>query len=168
MSKSKPIPSVEELRKHYRYDPETGVLTSLRTGKPITARHPEGYLVVRPVKGGRAYLAHRVIWKLQTGQEPPDELDHAKGQKANNRWPQLREATPGQNVHNSGVRPDNKSRLKGVTTRPARNGRSPRYEAYIKIDGKRIYLGSAFTAEEAHTMYCKGADKYYGAFANHG
>ena len=166
MPKSKHLPPLDELKKRYSYDPMTGVLTSLHTGQPITARHPDGYLYVH--FGGRSYLAHRIIWKLMTGKEPPDELDHAKGQKAENRWRHLREATSSENVHNSGVRPHNKSRLKGVTTRPARNGRAPRYEAWICVNGKRLYLGSAFTAEEAHALYCEGADKYYGAFANHG
>ena len=88
MAKSKPLPPVQELRKRYSYDPITGVLTSLYTGQPIKAQHTDGYLYVR--FGGHSYLAHRVIWKLMTGQEPPDELDHAKGQKANNRWRHLR------------------------------------------------------------------------------
>jgi HNH endonuclease len=166
VSKSKPIPSVEELRKRYSYDPVTGVLTSLHTGKPITAKHPDGYIYLK--FGGQAYLAHRIIWKLITGQEPPDELDHAKGEKANNRWRHLREATPSENVHNGGIRPHNKSRLKGVTTRLRRDGVTPYYEAYICVDGKRIFLGHANSPEEAHRMYCEGADKYYGAFANHG
>jgi hypothetical protein len=168
MLKSKPIPSVEFLRERYAYDPATGVLTSRLSGRPVGHKHSEGYIVVRLRKHDPSYLAHRVIWKMMTGQEPPDELDHENGDKADNRWGKFRPATPSQNVHNSGARPHNKSGLKGVTTRPARNGRAPRYEAYIRVGGKRIYLGSATTPEETHALYCEGADKYYGAFANHG
>ena len=90
------------------YDPETGVVTyTKRRSNCLPGR------VVKPRKGGRyavincgrnCYYLHRVIWALQTGEEPPEFIDHINGDKTDNRWCNLRAATRGSNRHNQNHR----------------------------------------------------------------
>lgn len=60
------------------------------------------------------------------------------------------------------VRSDSDTGYKGVTRRKARKGRKERYEAYIRVDGKRIHLGSSTDINEAIQMRKDGEKKYYG------
>jgi hypothetical protein len=102
-----------------------------------------------------SYLAHRLIWKMKTDEEPP-EVDHRDGDGSNNRWTNLRNATHSNNMQN---RPDNGS--KGAT-RSGRNWRSA-----IRVNGHRIHLGSYPTQAEAAQAYRDAADLHHGEFATH-
>jgi len=48
---------------------------------------------------GCQYLAHRVVWKMHTGDEP-SQLDHINGDRSDNRIKNLRVATSKENAQN--------------------------------------------------------------------
>lgn len=63
---------------------------------------------------GDYYLAHRIIWKMVSGSDPLDQVDHEDTDRLNNRWANLRAASNGPNIQNSRLRKDNRSGNKGV------------------------------------------------------
>ena len=84
MRKPKPLPSVDELNKWFRYDPETGdlwkkpkvnakgelrVLTSLKPIRRKTYSKTTEYYQVYIPCSDRFYLVHRIIWKMWYGDD---------------------------------------------------------------------------------------------------
>ncbi len=57
--------------------------------------------------GGKKIAAHRIIWKLMTG-ETPEEVDHINRDGHDNRWANLREVDRSLNCVNQSTRKDNK------------------------------------------------------------
>lgn len=148
----RPLPPVERLHELLAYDPETGALTwkcvrkGCGFGKAAGSRS-YGYNIVRI--DGRLYGAHRLIWKLMTGLDPALDLEHIDGDRANNRWANLREATKRRNLTNCRVQWRNASGIKGVTW----DKRRRRWTAGYTIDGKRVNLGRFETVDSAHAAY---------------
>jgi hypothetical protein len=70
-------------------------------------------------------------------------------------------------MQNKRVRADSSTGLKGIVRRPARNGRTERFEVWIQVDGQRIYLGSSKSAAEAHILYRKAAARHFRTFAKY-
>jgi hypothetical protein len=58
-------------------------------------------------------MAHRLAWLLKTGSWPPRFIDQIDGNRSNNRWNNLREATKAENGRNGRLRDTNRTRLKG-------------------------------------------------------
>ena len=67
------------------------------------------------------YLAHRIIWFIETGEWPADPLDHVNGKRADNRKCNLREVTNAENMRNTKVFKNNTSGTIGVY-KDSRNG----------------------------------------------
>ena len=109
---------------------------------------------------GKSYLVHRVIFAMHHGYLPK-LVDHIDGDKLNNKIENLREATRGQNVVNSGVRCDNSFGLKGVTFHKA----SGKFAAQSFKDGKRVHIGLFSTPEEAGQAYNTKIKELFGDFA---
>lgn len=158
------------VRERFTYDPETGFLMSrkVRTiGSRVlpferacrvaksSVKSQSDYCVVS--FGGSAYAAHRVIWFIVTGEQPPDQIDHKDLNGTNNRWPNMRAATPVQNGANKA--PIRKG-LKGAVRL-----RSGRYQAQVKCNGVFHYLGSFATEAEANAAYAAKAVELFGEFA---
>ena len=95
--------------------------------------------------GGKTYRAHRVIWLIQTGAWPADEIDHRNGKRSDNRWCNLRNATKGENQRNQRRRTDNSSGATGVRW----HKRDGKWEARLQVDGAYRHLGRFDTKEEA-------------------
>ena len=102
----KPLPTTEEIKDKFSYDPETGVLTHNHSVGGV-AKYSEagtinqkGYRQVCMNK--KVFLAHRLIYKLMTGKDPVEVLDHKDGNRCNNRWENLRPATWQENNWNRG------------------------------------------------------------------
>jgi AP2 domain. len=108
--------------------------------------------------------AHHIIWKMQTGEDPSDQIDHIDNNGSNNRWDNLRLSTQADNARNTkGRRRVHFDLPKGAF--PQRDGK---YQAAITHQGKRIYLGVFNTAAEAHAIYCAKAQELQGEFHNVG
>jgi hypothetical protein len=106
---------------------------------------------------GIFYLLHRLVWKLRTGKEPPEFLDHIDGDKSNNAFNNLRPATRTKQKWNSKTHKNNTSGYRGVSKR--KNG----YIARIGPGGNQ-YLGTFDTAKKAAVVYRAAARKMHGNF----
>lgn len=172
---SKHLPSQEELRELLDYDPETGLLTwkerpiALCTspraqkifntrfaGRRAAAPNTQGYQQV--MIRGRNYRAHRVIWKMMTGEEP-NEVDHINGQRSDNRWANLRDVDARTNHRNMCRSQANTSGVTGVGWMPDQS----RWRAYIGFK----HLGSFDCVGQAIRTR-KSAEKSEGYHPNHG
>lgn len=154
------MPPREYLLYRFRYDREAGTLTR-RNGRSAYAIHSAGYYSV--MCEGVQFLAHRVIWKMETGEEPA-EVDHRDGDRVNNRWANLRSDDGTGNRRNKKLTAQNTSGLKGASFVP----RVGKWRATIKADGKWHWLGYFDTKEAAHAAYIDAAKKLHGDFANDG
>lgn len=164
MAKTKRI-TQSRLRELVSYDPETGIFSrvlqqgSVRIGEPTgTPRIETGHVEIRLdyVK----YYAHRLAYFWMVGRWPKAEIDHRDGDPTNNRWKNLRPSDRHGQMRNTRKHKDNRSGFKGVSLHAA----SGLFRARIWV-GKEILLGYFRTADEAHSAYALGAQKYYGEFA---
>ena len=144
MSK-KSLPSLEELKEYLSYDPDSGLLTWIKTGKEAGCKCPRGYK--RVVFKNRCYYVHRVVWVFSNSRWPELSIDHINGNKSDNRLVNLREVSHKVNCQNR--REHRTGHLLGT------NKRGGRYKAQIQLNGKIVHLGTFDTAEEAHQAYLK-------------
>lgn len=110
---------------------------------------------------GKHYKVHRIIWLIENGKWPSRDLDHIDGNGLNNRISNLREATVIQNQANSKKRIDNSSGHKGVTWDKERGF----WYARMRVNGRRVYLGSSTDYDVACSLYKDGMIKFHGEFA---
>lgn len=140
----------EDLKKIISYNPESGEFRwKTNYGKKIKAGavaggldKNNGYWHIRI--GYNLIRAHRLAFFYMTGQWPKDSVDHIDGDRANNKWSNLREISNIYNVQNAGIRTDNSSGRKGVS----HNVQKGLWEAYLNFDGVR-YHKWARTFEDA-------------------
>ena len=102
----KPLPSLEILRNKYEYNPETGELKHTigqHKGRPVGSINT-GYL--RTISNGVMYKVHRIIWKMQTGEDPGQlTIDHINQDKLDNSWRNLRLSNMSDQMYNTTDRP---------------------------------------------------------------
>jgi hypothetical protein len=153
-----------DLREVLDYDPATGIFRwkvalSFRTrvGQIAGSNHGNGYLEIGI--NGESYYANRLAWLYMTGEWPKGHVDHRDLNRRNNRWDNLRDATHGQNVQNSGPRRHNASGYKGVTLL-----KSKKWHARIMANRKLHILGNFATKSEAVTAYNEAAKRLHGEF----
>jgi HNH endonuclease len=160
---------VAQVREILDYDPETGRFTWKVNRPRVRSGDLAGYLDAGRYKvrvGGRNYQASRLAFLWMTGEWPQGEVDHKNYNTLDNSWGNLRDATRSENQRNRGVRKDTSTGFKGVRfQRSAHGNRCGYYVAQIGVNGKRVYLGSFKTAEEAAAAYAKAAIEHHGAFA---
>jgi hypothetical protein len=152
------LPDAEFLRQMFIYDPETGMLSRRSNQNKQAGTISGGYWTVR-ISRKKVRKAHRIIWKMMTGNDPADLIDHANNDGADNRWSNLREATNSKNMANR--RKCVGSLNKGVAKVTGSNS----WQARIAVDGRLIYLGCYSSEQEAHMAYLTAARQYFGDFA---
>lgn len=152
----KPALTAERLREVLDYDPESGVFTwKVRTSNRVNvgdvagAMLKTGYLSISI--DGKLHRAHRLAWLHVHGAWPAADIDHVNGVRTDNRFANLRSATPSLNQQNlRSARGATASGLLGVyrTDKKHRPWRSS-----INVDGKDRHLGNFTSPEEAHAAY---------------
>ena len=98
--KANPLPTKEELDKRFIYDPETGLLISRKSKRPIKAKRKNYYVVTVNFQG---FKASRVIWTMMTGEDPGElVIDHKDRNTLNNKWSNLKARDDsGNNLNNA-------------------------------------------------------------------
>lgn len=172
------LPDRDLLLEALSYDPEAGTLlwkkrppehfnwrsheyrrwNTRYSGAPASYLTEKGYMRVK--FRGKMYMAHRLIWKMMTGEEP-QQVDHINGDRSNNKWENLRDVTPQDNSKNRKAQDSTISGEMGVH----RNGSG--WLAYISNSGKRIVLGTYPTIGEAAAAR-RRAERDLGFHPNHG
>lgn len=156
------LPSPEVLRQLLRYEPETGKLfwkergqewfpagtkpsswNKRLAGKEAAWASDQGYkrITVCHVAVG----AHRAAWAIHYGEWPAQPIDHIDGDRANNRISNLRVVPVAENNRNCARRKDNRSGIAGVYYSNTFN----RWKAEVRLNGRKIALGTFSTREEA-------------------
>lgn len=160
MAKFKPLP-VAELAGCYRYDAETGLFFSLKSGKRAGFVDAHGSVILVPWFKGRRFQAHRVAWAFMHTDPLDLYVDHINGNRSDNRLANLRLATHSQNNHNMGVGERNTSGFKGVSYSRARG----KWEAKVKLGGITHHFGRHETAELANIAAIAGRAVLHGEFS---
>lgn len=158
--------TIRHLREVLSYDRDSGVFTwrkSLSRSVPIGTvagkiRKRDGRRAIKI--DGTAYIAARLAFFYVKGRWPKGDIDHRDGDRLNDKWKNLREATRSQNVANRDTFPHS-SAFKGVSF----DKQTGRWRARIRVRGKLIALGRHDTPEQAHAAYVAAARKYFGEFA---
>ncbi len=109
---------------------------------------------------GFVYYAHRLAWALAHDAWPvPHQIDHINMNRSDNRLRNLRAATNGQNMCNSGARSNNGTGFKGAYPTP--NGT---FQSKIGVNGETIFLGTFPTIDAARSAYNEAARRLHGKF----
>lgn len=147
------------------YDPITGRFISnissspsRQKGGPVGNINDQGYLNIS--MEGRLFRAHRLAWVWMTGNWPKEDIDHINGDRLDNRFVNLREATRSQNLMNSGLKARNKTGHIGVNFDKDRN----KFVAQIKVNKKQKHLGRYSKLEDAVSARKAAEEIYYREF----
>lgn len=153
------------------YEPKTGIFRwkvrrnsfggPVNPGDVAGTVNKDGYVVIN--FGGKLWRGQRLAWLFMTGHVPESgmEIDHRNGNRADNRWDNLRKAKKSQNMWNAKTPSTNTSGVKGVFWRKNRS----RWLAQIKADGKQIYVGTFEKFEDAVAARKAAESKYHGEYA---
>lgn len=161
----KELPDCECLHQILTYDKNTGVLRWRERPSQPMFRHAgmvalshvnnQGYSVGN-IAGVGGVKAHRVIWKMMTGEDTA-MIDHINGNRSDNRWCNLRASDPVSNARNLGLSRNNTSGYNGVYWYP--NYR--KWMVSIRVAGRRKTLGY-FSKKEDAIAARRNADEKYG------
>ena len=160
----KELPSQERLNELFDYSIITGDLFNkvkrkgVKVGARMGYKEPCGRIQV--TIDGERFRLHRVVWKLITGEDPENMIDHKDRDPSNNSWLNLRISNDSLNQGNT-TGGHGRFPYKGVSV-----GKSGRYFARIGA-GKNFKRSkeSFETVEEAAIAYNKLAIERYGDHA---
>ena len=164
--------SAEYLRSILDYDPESGVFVwKHRADRNVqwNTRWPgqmagrvagDGYRQIQI--NGKLCMASRLAFLYVHGFHPPAEIDHKNRIRDDNRIANLRPAERWQNQVNKGTPGTNTSGFQGIV----RHKQSGKWQAQIRYNGRRHYLGLFTDLADACTTYCDAARVLHGDFSN--
>jgi hypothetical protein len=163
----KPLPTLERLNALFAYDPVSGDLRwksipsnfrRAKVGDLVGTVNTSGYRVVGIERV--YYYAHRIIWKMMTGLDPVDQIDHADGDRLNNRWANFRGACNSENRWNTRLAKNNSSGTKGVCWDKSHNA----WVAYIAAGSGHKIIGRFQNKTDAIAARLKAAEELHGQF----
>jgi len=141
----------EAIQDKIDYDPTTGLFKRWN-GRRCGTWHKQGYLMIQV--GERKYSAHRMAF-LMMGCDIPEVVDHANGDRSDNRWDNLRAATVQQNNFNI--------KVKDFTNLSVQS--NGKYKVELRINKKKRYFG-CHELELAQLIRDCTREKYYKEFSN--
>lgn len=137
-------------------NPETGEVFGVR-GNLLTNRDKQGYVIIYIVNKGMKYniRAHQFIWFVSNNQQDDyfmsdKVIDHINNDRSDNRISNLRVVTQQKNMFNQ-------PKARGFHLKKDCN----KFESYIKVNQKKIYLGLYETEKEAHQAYLDAKKIYH-------
>jgi hypothetical protein len=142
---------LQELKRLFHYDPNTGLFSRLvkisnqDVGSIAGTKGSRGHIQIHI--NYRKHQAHRLAWLYVTGIWPTQHLDHVNGDRTDNRICNLRIASARMNACNREAHREGK--LFGCSFAHDRN----KWRAYISVNGKILNLGQYNTEQEAHARY---------------
>lgn len=127
--------------------PSTAVRVNAEAGHVRTYKkdldHPR-HIIFVPDYGN--FMRSRVIWKMVTGKEPGQAVDHANGNTLDDRFTNLIDGGYGWNNTNKKVK--SASGLIGAVATPY-----GKWISCITVEGRKQYLGVFDSAEKASAAY---------------
>ena len=172
MSKPKPLPPTDELRRLFYVD-DKGVLRNrvdrgsrVKAGAIAGAKKDRGNrrVYMQVCVHGKLYPAHRIAYAIFYGDCPIDlQIDHKDQNGLNNAKENLHLVTNLENSRNGALYTNNTSGVTGVYWCKAGSC----WRAQIKTDGRMRYLGSYNTVGEAAAAR-ERASREHGFHENHG
>lgn len=165
----KRLPPIEELKRLFDYDPQTGILRrKISTGRRTRAGDEAGSL--KPIGyrqvgiAGNLFYVHRVCYAIYHGADPyPMQIDHINHDRSDNRIENLRLVSSQENAKNQKKNSNNTSGVAGVSWQKNRN----KWIAQIIVNGKYKHLG-CFTNKNDAIAARRAAEKKHGFHENHG
>lgn len=134
------------------FDKATGeIIKTMSNGderRSLGSRHSAGYRVTR--FDAEVVHIHRLAFFLVEGEWPECQVDHINGNRADNRWCNLRKVSAETNMQNlRQATSASSSGLLGAYTY------GHRWRSQIRTQAGLVNLGTFDTAEEAHQAYLK-------------
>lgn len=148
------------------YDPDTGEFTWRVPRKKCSvgarAGRPNAYGYTRICVDWNDYLAHRLAFLYMTGRFPAVgvDVDHINRIPNDNRWVNLRLASHGDNLANTGVQKNNTSGYRGVSWDRSKG----KWTAAGYKHGKSVFLGRYADLEEAASVAEAWRKEHHGEF----
>jgi len=170
MAKNLPLPPLEELKEHFDYNPDTGIIIWKKKQKHwkveigqeagcFTTSKSKKYRTI--TSKGIKYKTHRIAYYMHHGIDPRNNyIDHEDGNGLNNKIDNLRLATHSDNCRNRSMNENNTSGVTGVTW----NKQAQKWRGSIMIDYKSIGLGYHSNIQDAMQARKEAEKKYFGEF----
>lgn len=156
----------DRLRKLFTYNPDTGLFVRLvstsnrvKAGDVAGSVSPDGYM--RIWIDGHSYKAHRLAWLFIHGNWPAGQIDHANGNRSDNRIENLRVADQSQQSANSARPRSNKTGVRGVSFHKA----TQKYTARLACRGRLVHASYHDHIEDAAAAYRSASLKHFGEFS---
>jgi hypothetical protein len=133
----------------------------IRKGKTAGSLNKRGYKII--CVDYVMYKAHRLVFLYHYGWLP-DQVDHANGDKSDNRIENLRAANNSKNGMNRATQRNNTSGAKNVFW----DSGSCKWRVAVRFGKKLHSFGRFVDFELADLVATMAREKYHGMFANHG
>jgi hypothetical protein len=154
----------QTLKNLLKYEEKTGNFFWINNGAGRNFKKPAGFVDFKGYRLikllGNTYMLHRLAWFYITGEWPKEQIDHINGNKSDNRFENLREASNSQNQFNLGLRSTNKSGYKGVSWSKVKG----KWHAVAYLNYKSYSLGFYDDIIEAAQAYKDFAKIVHGEF----